>query len=368
VTRCLFTRALAGAVALTALLAGTAAAADADVLQAVLDEFAAANPGAPGVIACVQSPRLGLDWRGAAGNPARGSDEALTPAHTFRIASNTKTYVAAAVLRLAEDGRLDLDAPLRRHLTDDEIRLLEGDGYDLDAITLRHVLSHTGGLDEHSGDDRYGEAILADPHHVWTRAEQVAACVEWCDPVGPPGGQFKYSDTGYVLLGGVIERLTGQTLGVAVHQLLGYERLGLDATWWEIDEPAPATAGPRAHQYFGAFDTYDWHPSLDLYGGGGLLCDVDDMTLFLRALLAGRVLHEDASLAAMTGDGTAGYRLGLFCLELDGRLVWGHMGFWNTFAFHVPSLDLTLAGCILDHHAEHGVVLAERLIAAAAAP
>ena len=65
--------------------------------------------------------------------------------------------------------------------------------------------------------------------------------------------------------------------------------LGLDATWWERDEIAPTTAGPRAHQYYLDFDTTNWNPSLDLYGGGGLLTDADDLGIFLRALLAGRV-------------------------------------------------------------------------------
>lgn len=354
--------------ALLACLACASPAPAADPLQAVLERFLAANPSAPGVSAWVCCPRLGLDWSGAAGFAARGGGEPLTPAHTFRIASNTKTYVAAAVLRLAEQGRLSPDDPLGPHLTPAERELLAGDGFDLDAITLRQVLSHTSGLDEHSGDPRYAEAITADPQHVWTREEQVRRCVEWRDPVGAPGERYKYSDTGYVLLGGIVERLTGEPLGAAVHELLDYERLGLRATWWELDEPPPAGAGPRAHQYIGQSDTRDWHPSLDLFGGGGLVCDVRDLGTFMRLLLQGRVLRDEASLSAMTGGGTAGYRLGLMCVELDGRLAWGHQGFWNTFAFHVPSLDLTVAGCVLDHDAANGRLLAGELVGAVCSP
>jgi D-alanyl-D-alanine carboxypeptidase len=335
-------------------------------LQEVIERFLAANPTAPGVSACVICPRLGLDWSGAAGHTARATDEPLTPRHTFRIASNTKSYVSAAVLRLAELGRLTLDDPLARYLTDEERTLLTADSYDLDAITIRHVLNHTSGLDEHSGDDRYAATILADPRHVWTRDEQVHRCVEWRDPVGAPGERYKYSDTGYVLLGGIIERLTGRNLGQAVHELVDYDRLGLRSTWWEINEIPPPGAGPRAHQYFGDRDTYDWNPTFDLYGGGGLITDVRDLGRFMRLLLKGRVLHDEASLAAMTGDGTPPYRLGLMCMELDGRMAWGHQGFWNTFAFHVPSLDLTVSGCVLDHHASNGRVLAAELVAAVA--
>jgi D-alanyl-D-alanine carboxypeptidase len=332
-------------------------------LQETLVRFLEEDTRAPGVVACILGPGLGLDWTGSAGLDRRGGDRPLTAAHTFRIASNTKTYVAAAMFRLEEQGLLDLDDPLARHLPPAQKALLEADGYDLSAMTLRQVLGHTSGLFEHPADPRYAAAILADPQHVWTPAEQIEKCVAWGDPVGPPGGQFSYSDTGYVILGGIIERTTGRALGPAVRQLLDFARLGLAATWWEIMEEAPAGAGPRAHQYYGEHDTFTWHPSLDLFGGGGLLTDVDDLARFTRSLLRGEVLRHESSLAAMTGDGTATYRLGLSCTELHGRLAFGHTGFWNTFAFHVPSLDLTVAGCVLDHEGTKGQELADRLLA-----
>lgn len=332
-------------------------------LQQILTEFLAENPQAPGVSASVVCPRLALDWSGAAGFAARGTDEPLTARHTFRIASNTKTYVAAAILRLAEDGRLSLDDPLARHLSPERAALLAGDGYDIAAITLRQVLSHTAGLADHTGDDRYGDAIIAEPQHRWTRDEQVRRLVELFDPLGPPGSPFEYSDTGYVLLGGIVEDVTGRPLGPAVRRLLDFADLGLDATLWEQQEDAPAPAAPRAHQYIGDHDVTGWDASFDLFGGGGLIADVRDLGAFMRALLQGRVLHAEPSLAAMTGDGTAAYRLGLMCVDLDGHLALGHQGFWNTFAFHVPSLDATVAGCILNHDAVNGRELARRLVA-----
>jgi D-alanyl-D-alanine carboxypeptidase len=335
-------------------------------LQTVVDEYHTANPAAPGVVIHVTSPSLGLDWEYAVGTAGREIDEPLTARHTFRIASNTKTYVAAAVLRLAELGKLSLDDPLGRHLEQERYELLAGDGYDLETMTLGQVLAHTSGLFEHPADPRYAAAILADPHHHWTREEQIAKCVEWGDPVGAPGEKFSYSDTGYIILGGIIEKMTGRNLGGAVRQLLDFERLGLNATWWETLEDKPATAGGRAHQYYGDEDTIDWNPSLDLYGGGGLICDVRDLSRFTRLLLQGKVLHEESSLAAMTGTGTESFRLGLIVLDLGRYLGWGHSGFWNTFVYHVPTLDLTVSGCILNHFAEKGQELAKRLVAVVA--
>ncbi len=368
--------AMLAAVAMPGLLAAAPASAPApaaltatalpDTLQAIVARTAAANPSAPGVVATVVCPRLGLRWSGASGL-ADHDGPPLTPAHTLRSASNTKTYVAAAVLRLVEEGRLALDQPVGPLLPPTWRDLLTGDGYDLDAITIEHLLSHTGGLAEHAGDPRYGEAIIADPQHRWTAEEQVRLCVEWTDPVGAPGERFFYSDTGYLLLGRIVEDRTGQPLGPAVRHLLDYDRLGLDATWWELMEPAPAGAAPRAHQHFGPLDTHDWHPSLDLYGGGGLIADVHDLAAFMRALIGGRVLHQEASLRAMTGRGTTLYRLGVVCRELADHVAWGHQGFWNTFTYHVPSLDVTVAGALLDHEAVNGRELADALVAAVAA-
>lgn len=330
-------------------------------LLTVLEDYLTANPSAPGVVVRVASPSLDIEWSASVGNDGSPAGTALSTAHTFRIASNTKTYVAAAVLRLVEKGMLSLDDSLGKHLSPDYSELLAGDGYDLEAMTIEQVLAHTSGLAEHPADPRYEEAILADPHHRWTRLEQVTACVEWQDPVGPPGEQFSYSDTGYILLGGIIDRMTGRNLGLAVRELLDFEKLGLKATWWEILEEKPAGAGPRAHQYYGDLDTFDWDLSLDLYGGGGLLCDVRELGLFMRLLLKGRVL-QDESLGAMTGQGTAEYRLGIFCVDFGNYLAWGHSGFWNTFAYFIPELDLTVSGCILNHHAEKGQELARRLV------
>ncbi|MBK7188967.1 MAG: beta-lactamase family protein [bacterium] len=220
--------------------AGTTAA-----LQRVLDAFLAETPGPP------PPPRRDV--------PA---DPALTPAHTFRIASNTKTYVAATVLRLAEEGRLSLEAPLADLLPPDLATVLAADGYALEAMTVRQVLSHTAGLADHSGDDRYGEAIIADPAHAWTREEQVQRCAAMFDPLGPAPAPYRYSDTGYVLLGGIVERVTGKPLAAAVREQLGFARLGLGATWWEDAEPEPAGAGPAPTRPPRRADDRRWHGAL----------------------------------------------------------------------------------------------------------
>lgn len=336
-------------------------------LQSEIEAFHAENPLAPGVSVCVVCPALDLDWTGAVGTVGRDDPTPLTPAHTFRIASNTKTYVAAAVLRLVEQGRLALDAPLSGLVDPVYDALLRGDGYDTDAMTLAMVLSHTAGLGDHTDDPRFEERVVADPAYHWTVDEDLRLLVEWREPVGAPGERYRYSDTGYILLGTILERVTGEPLAAAVRGLVDYERLGLAATYWELLEAAPEGLTPRAHQYLGDLDTTGFLPYFDLYGGGGLVTDVRDLTGFLRRLMHGEVFEQASTLEIMIEGGSPDYRFGLFPNPCGDRELLGHSGFWNTFVFHDRDRDLTVGGCILNHDAARGAELACRLVALLAA-
>jgi len=335
-------------------------------LQGVIDEFLAENSIAPGISACVICPGMHLDWSGVAGTAAKDDPAPMTPAHTFRIASNTKTYVAASILRLVEMGRLGLDDGLSGHLMPEVNELLKSDGYDTDVITIAQVLSHTAGIGDHTNDSLFVERIFNDNQHVWTPEEQIQCLVEWREPVGEPGEKYIYSDAGYIILGTIISRMTGKTLGPSVRELLDFKKLGLEVTYWEYMEEPPAQAGPRAHQYFGEVDVTTWNASFDLYGGGGIVTDSRELALFMRRLLKGEVLADESTLAAMTSGGTEPYRLGLIVLDCDGHEAFGHQGFWNTLAYHVPSLDLTVSGCILNHDAANGSELLFRLVSTVA--
>jgi D-alanyl-D-alanine carboxypeptidase len=169
-------------------------------------------------------------------------------------------------------------------------------------------------------------------------------------PYGQPGQVYHYADTGYILLGEIVEQLTGQGLGPALRNLIGYQRLGLTSTWLETLEPAPKGVADLAHQYMGAADTYGMDPSVDLYGGGGLVATPKDMVTFLRGLFTGRVYKKPATLQAMLTTpyqhAARDYRLGIYPMVVDGERGWGHTGFWNTFAFYWPDRDIGVAVAI----------------------
>ncbi|WP_053063836.1 serine hydrolase domain-containing protein [Caballeronia mineralivorans] len=108
-------------------------------------------------------------WGIAAGMADASTARALTIDTPLRVASNTKTFVAATVLRLWEQGALALDEPISPLLTPTQNRLLKSRGYRTEKITVRQLLSHSAGLYDHADDPRYFKALLANPTHHWTR-------------------------------------------------------------------------------------------------------------------------------------------------------------------------------------------------------
>lgn len=334
-------------------------------LRGLLNDAANSRASLRGVALHVDSPRLGVAWEGAAGLADPDSGTPMTPAHPVRVASNTKTYIAAAVLRAWEERLLNLDEPIAWRLPDEMRALLEEGGYRPDAITVRHLLTHSSGLDEHAGE-RWAEKVMADPGHRWSRLEQLQICVAEGRPRGEPGRVYRYSDTGYVLLGEILEQATGRSLPEAVWSLVDRDRLGLTQTWFESLEPTPAGVAQRARQFYGDLDVSDFDPSFDLWGGGGIATTVRDLARFFRALFTGDVFRDPATLETMlttfeglaaADDAQAGslppgsYRMGLWVLERDGCTLYQHGGFWGTSATYVPELDLVVTATVNEHEA-----------------
>lgn len=315
------------------------------LLRAGLQADLRRNPAIPGEALAVSAPGVHLALAVGRADVKAGTPlEAGTP---FRVASVTKTFVAAAVLRLVEMHDVGLDQPIARYLSPESLVVLDDGGYDPQHITVRQLLQHTAGLFDYASSDDYDHINETDPGHQWTRAEQLRFAIDHGEPVGKPGKVFNYSDTGYVLLGEILERVTGETLPAAVRSLLHFEKIGLSDTYWEKLEPAPAGATPRAHQYYDTFDNIALDASHDLFGGGGLVSTVADLTTFSRALFRGKVFDDPRTLETMqtvSGPGRdAGAAMGLFALDVAGEQCYSHPGYWGTESTYCPRLDLAFA-------------------------
>ncbi|MEL6657313.1 MAG: serine hydrolase domain-containing protein [Bacteroidota bacterium] len=327
-------------------------------LQAILEE---ARRGSfdqiAGVNMTVIAPELDLHWTGTSGFDSKEREDTIRAQQPFRIASITKTFVAAAMLRLVEKRQLSLEDPIAKQLPEEYLELLRQGGYEPNNINWRQCLNHTSGIYDYAmGGDTYVELARNNPRKRWTRKEQVELAMESGQATGTPGERYSYGDTPYILAGKVLEMRQDTNLGIALRNLLGYDKLGLESTWLESIEEAPPIDLPLVHCYFRNLDASNWDPSVDLYGGGGLVSTTQDLATFFHSLFNGKVFEHNETLDLMLAPVTYAdtykpednprhkdYRLGLWKVKMFGEDAYMHGGLWSTGILHVPSLNCTIA-------------------------
>jgi len=278
--------------------------------------------GAPGALAVVRTP-AGTD-RAAGGLASLQPRAAMQSTDRFRIASVTKTFVATLVLRLAAQGRLKLGDPVERWLPG----LVPNGG----SITLRELLNHTSGLYNYTDDETWEKEEIADPGRQWTPHELVAFATSH-PPLFPPGTSWSYSNTNYVLLGQVLEAVTGEPLDQELQGQL-FRPLALGSTSFAS---GTAIAGTYAHGYLGSasglvspgtlVDVSTVVDPSELWAAGAIVSNADNLTRFFALLLKGRVLPRAQMKAMKTANGASiNYGLGLrIAVTLCGA-AFGHNG------------------------------------------
>lgn len=343
--------------------AAAAAASDqrdkAELLRAKAQELVSGlvqTDGAPGAAAYIIAPKLGLMSGVAAGTTRRSGRDMLTAEHPIRIASVTKPFVATAILRLWEMGKLELDRPIRAYLTPAQVTILEDGNYDVEAITTRRLLAHTSGLVDFFFTKEFQliepKLRSGEMKHRFTVDEQLKMAMEE-GPRFAPGQAFDYTDTGYILPGAILENETGNSMGAATRDLVGFDRLGLTQTWWEVMEPQPRSVVARVHQYdrLGR-DINNEYPSFDLLGGGGIVSTPRDMATFFYALFRGQVFSKPETIHVMVSvDETATprkrirdvYGYGVRIHKVGDLTVYAHGGSWGLEVGYVPELDMAVS-------------------------
>lgn len=220
-------------------------------LQKLLDQLRK-DAGAPGAILGIASGDGHLKVV-ASGQADREAGRPMAPDTPYFLGSITKTYTAVVILRLAEEGRLSLDDPIARFLP----AFPEGS-----KITIRHLLTHTSGLKDFYSHFYYRpdrEEMIRLVTKRWTEEELLELSGRfgrWFDP----GTDWDYSNTGYYLLGVIIERASGLALTEAYRRYI-YEPLGLRRTWLAQHEEA---RGPLPVGYMGPVE--GWKHS-EMFGG-----------------------------------------------------------------------------------------------------
>ncbi|MEV8632078.1 serine hydrolase domain-containing protein [Streptosporangium sp. NPDC051023] len=304
-----------------------------------------AKPPVPGVILDVRGP--GVTFTGAGGKFQLGGRD-MRPSDAFRAASVTKTFTAATVLKLAEQHKLRLDDRIGKYLDPrlvERVHVIKGRSYGAQ-ITVRQLLDHTAGLYDYATAEDWAAYVGAHPRKTWTPAELVDWAVTRGKPYFKPGEGYHYSDTGYILAGYIIEKVTHQPLHRAYRSLL-LDPLGLRGTYlehWEKHRGAPVS-----HAYLGSVDTGNWNPTFDTFAGGGLVSTVADLTTFFRALFEGKVFHDPATLRVMltaTPQSKGTYGIGIERLAANGEVLWFHPGAWGAVAAYSPARKVSVVATV----------------------
>jgi D-alanyl-D-alanine carboxypeptidase len=270
--------------------------------------------GVPGAVVVVRDGRKAV--RVAGGSARLGPRQAMRVDDRFRIGSLTKTYVATVVLQLAGEGKLTLEDSIERWLPG-----MVPNGAN---ITLRELLNHHSGVFDYLEDPQVVAPYLAgDFGHTWTPQQLVSVGVAH-PPVFAPNAQFGYSNTDYVLLGLVIQTVTGRAVGRELNGRI-FQPLKLRATSFPSGQ---RIRGAHAHGYLvtGARSLRDVTAVSPTHGwaAGAIVSTADDVARFYRALFSGRLLRPDLLAAMQTP--TDRWGLGLEQFADPCATPWGHGG------------------------------------------
>ena len=307
----------------------------------------------PGAVLSVGIPGH-LPWNGASGLADRQGEQLMAPDTQIHIASITKMFTAVVVLQLAEEGRIDLNAPIGSYLPG-IIRFEQ-------STSVRHLLSHTSGLYDYLEDAEFLAAAYQNPARTWNPRELVAM-IDQFGVAFEPGtpASWMYASTNYVLLGILVEQVTGRPLAAEMRQRI-FDPLGLTHTFFAPDE---APVGSLAHGSIGGSDRAGVSMTF-VFGTANVISTVDDLRRFIEALFEGRLLRPEswAQMGTLVDTGGAydmpelEYGLGLMSAQMnvgpraDGTArpdeltkVLGHIGGVAGFraaAWRVPESGITI--------------------------
>ena len=270
------------------------------------------------------------------GLASREANRAATASTIYRIGSITKQFTAAGIMREVEQGKISLNDPITKYLPD-----VPTHG---ERITVRHLLTHTSGVHNYTDSPewvrRWGEAMTP---------RQIVAFVDKDTLDFAPGTKYSYSNTGYVLLGMILEKVTGQPYATYVQRQF-FTPLGLTQTSYCPDR----TKDPQfADGYAASSGTVKPAEYLNItqpFSAGALCSTVRDLVKWHRALVDGRVVGARSYLLMTTPDtlisgAKINYGFGLVPGQLSGKRMIGHSGGINgftTYGMYMPDESLNV--------------------------
>nr|BFE30779.1 serine hydrolase domain-containing protein [Actinomadura rugatobispora] len=274
-------------------------------------------------------------WSGASGVADVRTRRPVRPDMEHRVGSITKTFTATAVLQLVEQGRLQLDAPVAQFLPGTV------PGERGQQVTVRMLLNHTSGIADYVVSAfpslrRLSPESLDRSRFRTVRPEQIIAWGLEAPPTNAPGAAWSYSNTNYIILGKLLEKVSGVKAETYIQRNV-IRPAGLKHTYF----PNRATiSGPHSRMYESLYGHAQPLREYSVYNmswagtAGALVSTMDDLNAFYRALLTGKLIGRGGltemqrTVPVQDGNGNTlmNYGLGLYSLELPCGTFWGHDG------------------------------------------
>ncbi|MEU3889111.1 serine hydrolase domain-containing protein [Streptomyces sp. NPDC029041] len=311
--------------------AGTRAAGPSPAERLRRDTEAIHALGVSGVQARVIAPD-GRESVATSGTADLDTGSPVPPNGFFRMASTSKTLVATVVLQLEAEGRLSLNDTVERRLPG----VVRGNGNDGSRITIRQLLQHTSGIRDALPGYTTPKEYYQQRHDIHESRELVDLAMAR-EPDFPPGKGWAYSNTGYILLDMIIEKVTGRPARREIQNRVLHP-LGLDRTRWMGTSATPPRPHARAYQLFGPASRVDVTDQIPVdYANLSWVTTTRDENRFFRALLGGRLLpagqlakmKQTVPVSAEVQQLWPGGRYGLGLVERPlscGGTYWSHEG------------------------------------------
>lgn len=262
--------------------------------QNLLDNMT--SNGVVGVSMSVYTPQAGL-WLGASGYADLSTNVAMKPCNMTRVGSTVKLFTATLIMKLQEEGKLNIHDKITDYLNGEYMDQLEG----IENVTILQLLNHSSGLYNYIQNLQFQTASLNDLIREW-HAEDLLNYAYGQDPYFTAGEDVRYSNTNYILLGILIEQLEGKPLFQVFDEKL-IAPLGLMNTQFAGKNPVPDGIVRGYIDIYSNLQVLEstYYSGWDYYtADGGLISNPYDMSIFFRALMDGQILSASSLQTMLT--------------------------------------------------------------------
>ena len=260
--------------------------------QDLVNEITAS--GVPGMMMSVKNNSG--KWSGAAGKADIGNDINLLPCNITRVGSTVKTFTAVTVMLLQEEGRLELDDLVSEYLAMSYLEGIE----NAEKATIRQLLQHSSGIYNYIVNLQFQTASLNDLTKVWSK-EELLEYARGKSALFAPGTDVQYSNTNYILLGDIIEKVTGKPYHEVFREKI-FIPFGLNDTDCAAENPIPEGLVRGYVDFYSNLNVINstYYSGWDYFtADGGLISNSTDLNNFMGQLFNGQILSEN-SLKEMT--------------------------------------------------------------------